>query len=146
MGQESLDVRSFKDIFANRQNFFATLKQFVKFGFIGIINTAINLAVYYICVYNGMNIYAANTLGFIISVTNAYIWNAFWVFKGNKEGFRKTVLKFFATYIATYLLSLLLLFLFVDLGGMNKYLAPIINTIITMFINFSLSKFWTFKH
>ena len=140
-----MEVKSIKDIFSSRENFVGTVKQFIKFGFIGVINTAISLGTYYICVPLGMDKYWASTLGFVISVINAYIWNAKWVFKGNQEGFKKTIVKFFATYISTYLLSLLLLYLFVDLGGMNQYLAPIVNTIITTFINFFLSKFWTFK-
>ncbi|MEG0357140.1 MAG: GtrA family protein [Christensenellaceae bacterium] len=138
-------VSGFKDIFRNKANFIATLKQFLKFGFVGIINTAISLGTYYICVPLGMDKYWANTLGFVISIINAYIWNVKWVFKGNEQGFKATIPKFFTTYIATYLLSLLLLFLFVDLGGMNQYIAPIINTCITMFLNFFISKFWTFK-
>ena len=138
-------VGSIREIFASKENFVATFKQFIKFGFVGIINTAISMGTYYICVPQGMNIYLASTLGFVLSVINAYLWNAFWVFKGNKEGFKKTIVKFFATYISTYLLHLLLLFLFVDVGGMNQYIAPIINTCLTVFINFFLSKFWTFK-
>ena len=145
MEQPGFEIKSIKDIFSSKENFSATVKQFIKFGFVGVINTAIFLATYYICVPLGMDIYIATTLGFIISVTNAYFWNALWVFKGNKLGFKKTVVKFFVTYISTYLLSLLLLYLFVDMGGMNKYIAPIINTVITMFINFFISKFWTFK-
>lgn len=143
--EQQYEVKSIKDIFSSKENFVKTVKQFIKFGFIGIINTVISLGTYYICVPLGMDKYWASSLGFVISVINAYIWNAKWVFKGNQEGFKKTIVKFFATYISTYLLSLLLLYLFVDLGGMNQYLAPIVNTIITMFINFFISKFWTFK-
>ena len=143
--ESEYSVNSIRDIFASRQNFIATFKQFIKFGFVGIINTAITMGTYYICVPQGMDKYWANTLGFALGVINAYFWNAFWVFKGNKEGFKKTVPKFFATYIGTYLLSMLLLYLFVDVGGMNQYVAPILYTCITVFINFFLSKFWTFK-
>ena len=143
--ESEYSVNSIRDIFASRENFIATFKQFIKFGFVGIINTAISMGTYYICVPQGMNKYGANTLGFALSIINAYFWNAFWVFKGNKEGFKKTVPKFFATYIGTYFLSMLLLYLFVDVGGMNQSVAPILYTCITVFINFFLSKFWTFK-
>ncbi len=143
--ESEYSVDNIRDIFASKANFFATFKQFIKFGFVGLINTAISMGTYYICVPMGMDKYAANTLGFALSIINAYFWNAFWVFKGNREGFKKTIPKFFATYIGTYLLSQLLLYLFVDIGGMNQYLAPVIYTMITIFINFFLSKFWTFK-
>lgn len=146
MEEESeYSVSGIKDVFASKKNFVKTFKQFIKFGFVGLINTAISMGTYYICVPQGMNMYVANILGFALSIINAYLWNVLWVFKGNKEGFKKTIPKFFATYIATFLLSQLLLYLFVDVGGMNKYLAPVIYTSITIFINFFLSKFWTFK-
>lgn len=142
---DEITARSFKEIFSSRAHFVATLKQFLKFGFVGVMNTGIALATYYIGVANGMDKYPANTLGYIFGVINAYLWNVFWVFRGNREGFKKTIPKFFGTYFATYLLSMLLLYLFVDLGGMNEYLAPIVNTVFTTFINFFASKFWTFK-
>lgn len=143
--EDQPNVRNFKQIFASKENFIETLKQFLKFGFVGIINTAITMATFYIGTLNGMDKYPANTLGFLFGTINAYVWNVFWVFKGNREGFKKTIPKFFITYISTYLLSMLLLYLFVDLGGMNQNWAPIVNTCITMFINFFISKFWTFK-
>jgi len=143
--KEEISVKSIKEIFSSKENFVATVKQFIKFGIVGLTNTAISLATYYIAVPQGMDKFAATTLGFLLGVTNAYIWNVKWVFKGNSEGFKKTIPKFFATYISTYFLSMLLLYLFVDIGGMNEYAAPILYTLITMFINFFLSKFWTFK-
>ena len=142
---EEVVAHSLKEIFSSKAHFVATVKQFVKFGFVGVMNVGIALGVYYICISNGIDKFMGNTLGYALGTVNAYLWNAFWVFKGNRQGFIKTLPKFLTTYISTYLLSMLLLYLFVDLGGMNEYLAPIVNTFITTFINFFLSKFWTFK-
>ncbi len=46
--------------------------QFVKFGLVGLSNTAISYITYVICVYLGMHYFFANTLGFIISVLNSF--------------------------------------------------------------------------
>lgn len=143
--QDEFTAHSFKEIFSSRKHFAATVKQFLKFGFVGIINTVIAWVVYYVCIGNGMNMYLANTLGWGLGVINAYIWNVLWVFKGNREGFKKTVPKFIGTYFLTYLLTQLLTFLFVQLAGMSPYLVPVVCVPITTFINFFLSKFWTFK-
>ena len=144
--KETNNVHNLGDIFSSKQNFTATVKQFIKFGYVGLMNAGISYFLYFLCIYNGMSIYAGNAIGFVGGVVNSYLWNSRWVFKGNQEGFKKTIPKFFATYLLSLVLSMLLLYLFVDMGGMNKYAAPILIICITTFIKFSLSKFWTFKN
>ncbi|HBU12443.1 MAG TPA: GtrA family protein [Clostridiales bacterium] len=142
---EEVTAHSFRQIFSSRQYFAATVKQFLKFGFVGIINTAISFAVVYICLGQGISIYIGNTLGWACGVVNAYFWNMYWVFKGNREGFKKTIPKFFGSYFLTFLLSQGLTYIFKESLGMNQYLVPVVCVLITTFINFFLSKFWTFK-
>lgn len=144
---KKVTARSFKQIFSSREYFIATLKQFLKFGFIGILNTIIAWSIYYAFIWNGQNIYVGNTVGFLCGVVNAYLWNIFWVFKGNGQGFKKTLPKFFGVYLLTYLLGMLLIYLVVDvakLGYMANWM-PVINSAISMVVNFLVSKFWTFK-
>lgn len=143
--REETYAKSFKEIFSSKENFVATVKQFVKFGLVGLMNTAISFAVVYICLGQGISIYIGNTLGWACGLVNAYLWNIFWVFKGQREELKKTIPKFFGTYLLTYLLQQLLTYLFVEVAGISQYVAPVLYTIITMFINFFLSKFWTFK-
>jgi putative flippase GtrA len=146
-GQEEVTARSFRQIFSSREYFVSTLKQFLKFGFVGILNTAISWILYY-ALKDSIGIYWANTVGFIAGVTNAYIWNVKWVFKGNRQGFKKTLPKFFFSYfVVSYLLGMFLIYLIVDLAGL-AFMAnwmPVINSAISMVVNFLTSKFWTFK-
>ena len=124
--------------------------QFIKFGLVGVSNTLISLVIYYILVCFKCNYIVANTIGFIVSVLNAYYWNNKYVFKNNdikeKEGFQyKKILKVYASYGITFLLSTFLLYLMVDCLNLSEYLAPIINLCITIPINFLLNKLWAFK-
>ena len=124
--------------------------QFIKFGVVGLSNTAISLGVYYLCVYVfHWHYQVGNVLGFILSVTNAYFWNSRYVFKmGKRRTFTehcKTYIKTVVAYGSTFLLSTALLWLWVDVLGISEGLAPIINLIITIPLNFVINKFWTFR-
>lgn len=126
-------------------NLFSTIKQFLKFGIVGVSNTLISLGVYYLLYFMGVNYLIANTMGFIISVLNSYYWNNRYVFKKTQKGHLKPLMKTFMSYGLTFLLSTGLLFLMVNYLGISKVVAPIIAIIITIPINFFMNKLWAFK-
>lgn len=133
---ESLDKES---------NIIATGLQFIKFGIVGLSNTAISLGIYYILVHFGFNYVLANTIGFIVSVLNAYYWNNRVVFKKNNIKDIRALIKTFASYGFTFVLSTVLLVVLIKYLKVSELIAPIINLIITVPLNFLLNKFWTFK-
>ena len=126
-----------------------TFMQFVKFGIVGLSNTFISYAVYVIAVLCGANYFVGNLLGFVISVLNSFYWNNKYVFKkeaGRKRSWIKTLIKTFISYGATGLvLSSALLYIWIDLLGIPELVAPIINLLITIPLNFVLNKVWAFK-
>ena len=129
----------------NRKEFLKLAAQFIKFGIVGLSNTLISLATYYILIYFGINYIVANTVGFVISVLNAYYWNSKFVFKKTNEKTLKPMIKTFVSYGSTFLLSTILLIVMVDYLGISKIIAPALNLIITIPLNFLLNKFWAFK-
>ena len=120
-------------------------KQFIKFGIVGVSNTAISLGIYYFLVYLGINYIIANTIGFIVSVLNAYYWNNRVVFKKGKLRDIKSLAKTFTSYGFTFVLSTFLLFVMVNYLHVSQLIAPITNLIITIPLNFLLNKFWAFR-
>lgn len=135
----------------------ALILQVIKFGIVGLSNTCISLGVYYIFVAVNSDWYMwGNFVGFIVSVAWAFFWNKRVVFrqealKGKDDTtgvwirIIKPLLKSYAAYGATFLLSQGLLFLQVNQWGISQFVAPIINLIITIPLNFLINKFWTFK-
>lgn len=125
--------------------------QFIKFGIVGVSNTLISLAVYYVC-FNLLHMHhqLANFLGFLIGVINSYFWNSRYVFKMGKH---RTLLEHLSTFARTfagygltsYLLGAALLWLWVDVLGISANLAPIINLVFTVPLNFIINKFWAFR-
>lgn len=134
----------------SKHDFKNLIVQFIKFGIVGVSNTLISLAIYYVLVYFNCNYIVANTLGFIISVLNAYYWNNKYVFKskekanGTKDKVKQLV-KVYMSYGVTFLLSTVLLYVMVDLMHISEYIAPIINLCITVPLNFVMNKLWAFK-
>ena len=128
---------------------FAKLWQFIKFGIVGLSNTIISLGVYEVCLYLGVRYLPADALGLVISVINAYYWNNRVVFgDGQKKPFGQHVRMYFkslAAYGGAFVLNQLLLVLWVEIVGVPEWLAPFINLVITIPLNFLVNKYWTFR-
>ncbi len=123
----------------------SSFMQFVKFCVVGVSNTAISLAVYYIFILINPELYIlGNAVGFVVSVLNSYFWNSTVVFKKTDEKL-KTVIKTFVAYGTNLLLGTALLYLFVDVLSISELVAPLLNLLITIPLNFILNKFWVMK-
>lgn len=118
--------------------------EFLKFSIIGVSNTAIALIIYYGLVFLEVNYLIANTIGWMISVFNAYYWNNMLVFESQKSKC-SLIIKTYLSYGFSFILSCLVLYILVEYLRVSKTLAPFWTLIITVPINFLLNKFWTFK-
>lgn len=117
---------------------------FIKFSIVGFGNLIISLITYYILVYFSINYQIANIGGFVTGSINGYIWNKIWTFK-NSEKNVSSIIKFYLTYLSTWLLSALLLYIWIEKIEISDKIAPIINIFITTPINYLMNKFWVFK-
>jgi gtrA family integral membrane protein len=126
------------------QKLFYKYERFIKFAIVGFGNLFVSLITYYILIYFSINYQIANIGGFITGSLNGYIWNKIWVFKNSKRNMA-SVLKFYLTYLSTWLLSALLLYIWVEKLGISDKIAPVINVFITTPINYLLNKYWVFK-
>jgi putative flippase GtrA len=126
-----------------------TITQFIKFGIVGLSNTIIAYAIYFLLVYLGLHYIAASVIAFIISVLNSFFWNNKYVFKKHhdqKRNILNSLLKTFFSYAFTGLiLQNILLVVFIDFMHISKYIAPLFGLTITVPLNFVLNKLWAFK-
>lgn len=124
------------------------LMQFVKFGIVGLSNTIISYITYSILVILGIHYLLAQIVAFIVSVLNSFFWNDKYVFKekSRTRNSWKTFVKTFISYAGTGLiLSGLLLYFWIEVLHIHELIAPIINLLITIPLNFVLNKLWAFK-
>ncbi len=124
-----------------------SLIQFIQFGFVGILNNFICYVIYLILIKMGLHYTVANIIGFSASVFNAHYWNNKYVFSSDKKRiWWKTLLKTYVSYAGTgIILSNILLFLWINICGIPVFIAPLVNLIITIPINFLMNKFWAYK-
>ena len=130
------------------------LAQFIKFGLIGVTNTLLSYGIYMLVIwlltpYNiSFDYIIGSVLGFIISVLWSFYWNNKLVFNkdSEKRSLLKSLLKTYLSYASTgIVLANILLYVFVDLMGISKAIAPFIGLLITVPLNFVLNKYWAFR-
>ena len=123
--------------------------QFIKFALVGVSNTLIYYVIYSILVHFGCHYALANSIGFIVSVLNSFLWNSLFVFKktaDKKRNTAATLVKTFISYALTGLvLQTFLLHMLIDWAHLSKYLAPLMCVCVTTPLNFLLNKFWSYK-
>lgn len=130
-------------------------EQFVKFASVGLSNTfisyLINVLVLRMMISSNASwdFYLANIVAFLLSVLWSFYWNNKYVFvtsEVNKRSICKTLLKTYSAYAFTGLiLANFLSWVWIDLYNFSKYIAPLINLIISVPVNFLLNKLWAFK-
>ncbi len=126
---------------------FPWLAQFINFSTVGVINMALSYLVYAALIYLHVHHQIANLMSFWISVLNGYLLNRFWVFKKNAADRSPTqALRYFATYGFNMLLGIFLMYLYVDVLHITKYIVPFISLPITIPLNYCINKFWVFRH
>lgn len=125
------------------------IKQFIKFGLVGVSNTVVSMVVYYIVLFINPDWYMVGSiLGTIISIANAFYWNDKFVFTGNANDWRSKLKRLGKTYVSyggTSILSNVLLWIEVTFFYVSRSIAPIVNLIVTIPLNFVINKLWTFR-
>lgn len=131
-----------------------TFKEFLQFGLVGVSNTIISYLLYVVTLLlvskSGVKFdyIIANIVSWLLSVLWSFYWNNKFVFKkeeGEKRNIWTALFKTYVSYGFTGLiLNNILSVLWVSVLHISKMLAPIINLVISIPINFFMNKLWAF--
>lgn len=121
------------------------LFRFIKFGLIGVLNTLINWILFILLNSFGVYYIISNVIAYSISTLNSYLWNSKWVFKYNEDNVKETSFKFIVLNIIGLTLNTIILYLLVDIVGLNKLISLVITTGIVTILNYFINKLWVFK-
>lgn len=137
---------------------FAGIIQFIKFGIVGVGNTAVDWVVFYVLIntiLQGSHT-VSKVISFVVALINSYVWNTIWTFKkeykkaGDNAGQRTAIFVKFVIVgligwgINVYAFSLASK----DLTTMifNRDLLPLVLASAAAIIwNFFANKLWTYK-
>ena len=90
-----------------------------------------------------------NMVAFILSVLWSFYWNNRFVFtvqEGQHRSIWRALLKTYVAYGFTgIILNNILSWLWINVLDISKFIAPLINLIISVPVNFIINKMWAFK-
>ncbi len=118
--------------------------QFLKFGIVGVSNTLISFAVYFLLLQAGVWYLAASGIGFAVGAVNGFLLNRAWTFRGH-VGDALTPVRWFVVQSCGLLVNLGLVYLFVDGFGLDKLVGQALTIGIVTVLTFFVNRAWTFK-
>ena len=132
------------------------VRQFIKFGIIGLSNTILSYVLYLVFLklfekfgfFPNYDYIVSSVLTFCICSVWSFYWNNRFTFK-KTEGEERNILKTFIKTVMCYSLTGLLLnnamlYLLVEFCGLAKEIVPLLILVVTVPLNFLLNKYWAF--
>ncbi len=129
--------------------------QFVKFAMVGFSNVIVSYGVYLIFfalfqiagILPNADYLIAQLIGYVLSIFWSFYWNRKYVFANTQDNapWYQALIKSFIAYSFTgVFLNSVLSFVWVEMVGIPKVIAPVINLVINVPVNFVMNKFWAF--
>ena len=116
--------------------------KFVKFLFVGLINTIFGYSVFALCIFLKLHYALAVLIATVLGVLFNFKTTGIIVFKNNNNNL---IFKFIAVYIVAYILSVLFLKLCLILGFNNMYINSAVIILPNSFITYILMKKFVFN-
>jgi putative flippase GtrA len=125
------------------------LKQAVKFGIVGVINTGVDLGLYFILThftgYFGEQQVLAKGISYTAGILNSFLWNRNWTFKSTTGYFNVTTLLFLLSNLVGLGLNTFVLYVGLKVLLLPELLVLGAATAIPLLWNFLISKFVVFR-
>lgn len=127
---------------------YAKYKEIILYIVFGVLTTAVNFVVYTALIFIGIDTYVTNTVAWVCAVLFAYLTNRSVVFNSSakKSGaVIKEIISFYGARIFSFVVEMLILYVCIDLLGMDQFIPKLAAQVIVIVLNYILSKFIVFK-
>jgi putative flippase GtrA len=119
--------------------------QFIRFGIVGVSNTALTFAVYTLLLkVFGVWYLAASAIGFVVGAVNGFLLNRRWTFSGH-VGDALTPVRWAIVQGCGLGLNEGLLYLWVAGVGLDKLLGQALAIVVVTTVTFLANRAWTFR-
>ena len=124
-------------------------KGLLLYLFFGVCTTGVNIVSYWVCSrFMNMNTVLSTVIAWLLAVLFAYVTNRIWVFESNATGFKRIMIElmsFITCRVATGIMDIGIMYLCVDMLGMNDVLIKALSNIIVIILNYIASKLFIFR-
>lgn len=128
---------------------FERYREPILYVFFGGCTTVINIVVYYAATrFVRLDTTGATVAAWLLSVLFAYVTNRIWVFESRSRELRsiaRELASFYGARLATGLMDLGIMYLLVDVLGLNDMVIKILSNVLVIVLNYVLSKLFIFK-
>ena len=121
-------------------------EQLVKFCVVGATGYVVNLIVYTLLLEGAGFHYVPAAIGsFLVAVTNNYVWNRLWTFRGQRGHVVFQGLRFLVVSTIALGANLLVLHALVQ-AGLGEVVSQALAIMLVTPVNFVGNKLWSFRH
>ncbi|MGE4432096.1 MAG: GtrA family protein [Sphingobium sp.] len=116
----------------------------LKFGLVGLLNTAIGFSIIMVALAVGIGDYAANALGYGAGLTISYVLNRHWTFAVRGPVSPTEILRFIAAFVIAYAANLLVLAVCRGAGLIEQPLVHLAGLALYSMLFYCLTRFCVF--
>lgn len=125
------------------------VKQFLRFGIVGVSNTALDFGVYLALTrpfaFWEAHKVAATVIAFSMAATWSYVWNKYWTFADRSRVTAEQFASFFLVSIGGLLINAGTLWLAIQVLFIYDLFGKAAAVVLTLIWNFFVNKYWTFR-
>ncbi len=121
------------------------IPQFIRFNFVGILNTGLTYAIYAGLVFVGVNHFVALGADYAVGIVFSFIMNKRLTFRVAGRGSISMFARMVGSYVLILALNALILWALVDRGGVNTYLGQGIALAVVVLLSFAAQRVLVFR-
>lgn len=123
-----------------------SLRQFLIYACVGVINTAVHFAVFILLLrVFGVPVLAASTVGYAAGVANSYFMNRLWTFAVTTRVNGMEFGKFVVVNLVAWALNLAVLQYLTTVVGLGPEVSQVLAIGVSLVANFAGNKWWAFR-
>ena len=120
--------------------------QLILYGIVGVLTTILNIFLYWFATrIIHMPVVPATAIAWIIAVIFSFTVSRKYVFHSTSSHIMKEAMEFFFARLATGVMDVIIMFVFVDLLGLYDFAVKAVSNVLVIIINYIASKFFIFK-
>jgi len=118
--------------------------EFLKFAFVGGLNTAVTYFSYVLLVMCRVPWQIASPVGYALGMCNSYFLNKYWTFQNTTAICLRQILKFLLVNFISWGASFVPLWIFIDVLDVNEIIAQIPAMVFSVLVNYLGSRNFVF--
>jgi putative flippase GtrA len=120
------------------------LVMLLRFGFVGGLNTGVDLAIFALLTTQGISALPAQVIAYSCGVLNSYVWNKNWTFRSARKRDNRTIIRFLLINLIALTAATALLKGLYGGSGLSLLVCKLIATAASLIINYAGSRYWVF--